>query len=465
MKGIAHISTLIVGALAIPADYQLAPRDSVTAVVNLASTRGASKHVASGFIYGIPDTPNQIPDHWYTDIAFNYGRAGGAQLDAPARGWVWGLTEYKNRFASTLSNYKTCRKYGASFVLLPHDVWGTDHTNSSTLWPGDNSDWTDYDNFVHQLMADIKANDMLPGLVWDVWNEPDISIFWERSQQQWIDLYIRTHKLLRADSSFNSVLISGPTLAYRPMSTNTWWTNWLSQIAADRTIPDQYAFHLEGALTAVDNDLQYTNASLTALLNTYGLPQRQININEYAASGEQVPAGAAWWISRLERYDAIGLRGNWLGGTTLHDLMANLLTKTANPYSYTATDYVAAPEYYVYKYYHQNMTGVRANTTGTTDRWMDVYSTIGSDKVRILCGVRVETGTWEITVNNLSAVGLPTSGTLNIQTWGFSGANVWAIVGGPSNEGIAAHAYSGNSVTFPIHQTDTHTAWAFEFAV
>jgi hypothetical protein len=46
-------------------------------------------------------------------------------------------------------------------------------------------------------MGDLEANNALEGLVWDIWNEPDISIFWRRSQQQWIDLYIRTHKLLR----------------------------------------------------------------------------------------------------------------------------------------------------------------------------------------------------------------------------------------------------------------------------
>lgn len=36
-----------------------------TAYVNLALTRGEPQHVASGFIYGIPDNyPNQIPSHW-----------------------------------------------------------------------------------------------------------------------------------------------------------------------------------------------------------------------------------------------------------------------------------------------------------------------------------------------------------------------------------------------------------------
>lgn len=175
----------------------LVTADNITATVNLSVSKGKPVHWASGFIYGIPDTPNQIPDHWYTDIGFRYGRAGGAQLEAPARGWIWGMTEYKGRLESTLSNYRTCRKYGADFILLPHDVWGTDHANSSTVWPGDGGDWSDYDLFVRTLMKDLKANNALKGLVWDIWNEPDISIFWERSQQQWIDLYIRTHKLLR----------------------------------------------------------------------------------------------------------------------------------------------------------------------------------------------------------------------------------------------------------------------------
>ena len=39
---------------------------NLTAYVHLGATDGPPQHVASGFIYGIPDNfPNQIPNHWY----------------------------------------------------------------------------------------------------------------------------------------------------------------------------------------------------------------------------------------------------------------------------------------------------------------------------------------------------------------------------------------------------------------
>jgi hypothetical protein len=54
------------------------------------------------------------------------------------------------------------------------------------------------------------------------------------------------------------------------------------------------------------------------------------------------------------------------------------------------------------------MTGVRVNTTGSTNLTFDVYATAeSSGKVRILAGSEVHTGTWSINVVNLSAVGFP----------------------------------------------------------
>lgn len=170
-----------------------------TAVVDLAITKGPALQLASGIIYGTPDTLNQIPDALYTGPKLKYFRAGGAQLfGAGQRGWHW--NEYKPRFQSTLNNYKTARKYGGEFQLLPHDIWGTDTINSTTHWPGDNGDWTSYDAFIKQLIADIKANNMIPGLKIDIWNEPDYAWFWARPKEQYLALWKRTYKKFRYES-------------------------------------------------------------------------------------------------------------------------------------------------------------------------------------------------------------------------------------------------------------------------
>ena len=258
--------------------------------------------------------------------------------------------------------------------------------------------------------------------------------------------------------------ISGPSLAFRPKESNAFWTVWLSQIAGNKTIPDYYTYHLEGGLRDADNDPQYTNASLAALLRKYGLPDRQVFINEYASSQEQVPGGYIWWISRLERYDFFGMLGNWLGGLQLHDLFGGLLTKTHNRGDYKATDYAPAPGYPIYKYYNQNMTGLRAVTTGSTDRWFDTYATVGDDKVRILAGVKVNIGTWNVKVQGLSAVGYK-SGTVSVTKLSFDGSSTLQIGADTMNRGIENFTIAGDCITIPLVQANNFSGWAFEFPV
>jgi len=73
----------------------LVARDAVTTVVNLGNQTGVPHHLASGLLYGLPMTQNQLPTQWLDDIGYNYQRSGGAQIPAPGRGWIWGLTEYQ----------------------------------------------------------------------------------------------------------------------------------------------------------------------------------------------------------------------------------------------------------------------------------------------------------------------------------------------------------------------------------
>lgn len=66
-----------------------------TATVDLAVSQGTPAHRASGFLYGITDRLDQVPSHFYTDMGFNYARAGGSQLPAPARRWIHGIDEFE----------------------------------------------------------------------------------------------------------------------------------------------------------------------------------------------------------------------------------------------------------------------------------------------------------------------------------------------------------------------------------
>lgn len=117
---LATATSLLAGIAAAMSKRQAAP-----AVVDLSTLTGSAESLAAGFIYGWPDNGVEadvlIPASLVTPINFIANRAGGAQLPAPALGWAaGGYDGYIGRFRSTLSNYRTTRRFGGTFILLPH---------------------------------------------------------------------------------------------------------------------------------------------------------------------------------------------------------------------------------------------------------------------------------------------------------------------------------------------------------
>lgn len=273
-----------------------------------------------------------------------------------------------------------------------------------------------------------------------------------------------THKLR---SSLPTVQLSGPSSAGEPLTNYTWWVDFASHIASTATIPDQYTWHMEGGT----GDLLSAHDGLVRILSNYSLPMRTININEYGTFPEQVPAGSAWWISQLERIDAFGLRGNWLSGFSLHDFLASLISKhnatdSENKTAYHKRGYFPNGDWQLYKYYAMNMTGHRIGTTPSGDLKLDAYATAGgADGIaRVLAGVRVAQGTWYVQLENLSALGLPKQGSVNVRTLAFPvGSDVhYGEIDGPRVVATTMHAYQGDSLTLEVVQKDNTTAYAFE---
>ncbi|KAM0550273.1 hypothetical protein ACHAPJ_008943 [Fusarium lateritium] len=436
-----------------------------TATVNLALPQGTPSHLASGFIYGIPDTPNQIPDHFYTDMGFRYTRAGGSQLPEPIRGWVHGKNEFENRFKSALSNYKTARKYGARFQLLVADLWGADGTSQIAM-PGDDGDWTSFDQFLDAAFDAMRAGEMTEGVDFEIWNEPDLSgVFWQRDEAQYLDMWARAYRRVRA--ALPHVPIIGPCTSSQPSTSNNWYKTYYPFVLKNDTVPDIYCWHEETGGDDVEIDVQ-NNAQA---LDQWGLPHKAVIVNEYGLPEEQVPGTSAWYISRLERHNVIGLRGNWASGYALHDYFGNLLGKPdatndcRSSACNTTTGYWGNGEYNVYKYYNLNMTGKRVQTVGSKDNLFDVYATTASKKsVKILGGSRLKSGTWAIAIKGLGSFQLPSKGYVTVRTYQFPFTDGrFGNVPAAKDLGTKRLAYSGSQVILNVSPDET-TAYAFELA-
>ena len=81
-------------------------------------------------------------------------------------------------------------------------------------------------------------------------------------------------------------------------------------------------------------------------LDARGIPHpRPYQINEYGASSEQNPGDGAWYIARLERAGADGLRANWASAGNLHNDLGNLLVRNS------AGQHLPKGEWWVYRFY------------------------------------------------------------------------------------------------------------------
>ncbi|MEV4282056.1 RICIN domain-containing protein [Actinoplanes xinjiangensis] len=368
------------GVLAAPSP---ARADDQSISVDFAAVTTAPTHRASGWIYGMTENGAAPPDHFFTDIRYQAMRAGGAQL--PGGGWVGG--GYDRRWNATRAQMLRTRALGGRFVLLPHDLWGADGAAISRF-PGDNGDWTDYDDFLTRVINDVKATGI--PVEWDIWNEPNITPFWNRTQAQYFELWRRTHQRLRADMPGTPIV--GPSLAGVPTTAaGAWWNRYLDHVRANNVVPDIVSWH------SLPGDPVADVAAANATLDSRGIAHpRPYQINEYGAGNEQNPADGAWYITRLERAGADGLRANWASGGNLHNDLGNLLTHSS------AGQYRPKGEWWVYRFYAQQ-TGTAVATTASAG--YDAYATRTGGSARILIGGGRTTGNIAVNLRGLNATG------------------------------------------------------------
>ena len=404
-----------------------------TVAVDFSVAGGAPTYHASGTLYGMTEDGSLPQDHFYKDIKWKLERAGGAQLDSPG-GWVAG--KYDRRWNSTLAQYKRTKALGGTFVILPHDLWGADGTTKPTF-PGDNGDWSSFDAFYNRLLSDVKAAGMTD-IEWDIWNEPDCPGFWDPGMPQYLEMWKRAYQKIRA--AIPGAVVVGASTCGHPTVDNGWWTTYLDYVKANNVAPDIYSWHdLPGDPVAHSN-------SLRSLLSARSMTtSRPFQVNEYGASSEQNPGRGGWYISRLERAGADGLRANWAWGANLHDFEANLLTKTGS-------QYLPLGEWFLYRYYGSQTGNIVNLTPGTNTDGLATKDN-SARNAKILLGSNGNTGNVTVGLNRLDTTSVVENGQVRAIVQRIPN-NGGAAVTGPVTVSDQTLTVSNNSASVSVPWTD-----------
>ncbi|MFJ7065788.1 hypothetical protein [Streptomyces sp. NPDC101115] len=172
---------------------------------------------------------------------------------------------------------------------------------------------------------------------------------------------------------------------------------------------------------------------------------RPFQVNEYAANTEQNPGRGGWYISRLERAGADGMRANWAWGADLHDFAANLLTKTGG-------QYLPLGEWFLYRYYGSQTGNIvnltpGANTDGVATKDNSARNT------KILLGSNGNTGNVTVNLNRLDTTSVVENGRVRAIVQRIPN-NGGGAVTGPVTVSDRTLTVSGDSASVIVPWTD-----------
>jgi hypothetical protein len=177
-----------------------------------------------------------------------------------------------------------------------------------------------------QVIDDAIANGMTDSDVqWDLWNEPDLGIFWGRNQSQYLEMWKRGYEMIRA--AIPDAVIVGPSMAMQPGL--GWFTVYLNYVKDNHVIPDYLSWH---QLVPYSYP-QGSRAILDDLLAARDITVQGYEVNEYGdcCNDEQQPGPSVWYLGRFERNHMGALRANWGMAGDLYAGMGGLVTTSGEP--------------------------------------------------------------------------------------------------------------------------------------
>ena len=182
--------------------------------------------------------------------------------------------------------YDRAAAMGAKTQLVVSDAYGYE----SPL-PGDGGSWVAWEDLCRELVNHATLEGK--AVQYDLWNEPDIDLFWSGSKEQWLETWKRGVQAIRALDP--AATIVGPSMssysnAFLPMH------EFLTYARDNSVLPNVISWHqFNGNFTADVNDLRAFTAA-------QGININRISLNEIVDQVDTTKPGVLpRYFAQIER--------------------------------------------------------------------------------------------------------------------------------------------------------------------
>jgi ricin-type beta-trefoil lectin protein len=347
VRAAGAVLALALPLLALPA----APGASAAASlsVNLASVTKPATGVGEGFLYGMTGDATQPAAQFLSPLGVNAFRGGGHV----STGWIGdGYSFGSGTQADINSVIAQARRLGpgVQYQVILSDLYGADGGQpANTMWPCDNGTCANYLSFIDSVVGALQASGLK--FAYDIWNEPDISVFWARGMNttQYFQMWDTGFREIRRVAP--GALIVGPSVAFTPQGNAGEWQTWLAHVKAAGTVPDEITNHDEGDVDDPVTVSQAINSDLSAA----GIGRVPLSANEYQPRDRQTAGVTAWYLARFAQSGyTSAMRGNWVCCLTPN--LTGILTQASSGWQATGNWWVMRD--------YADLTGSLVSTSG-----------------------------------------------------------------------------------------------------
>ncbi|BFT69502.1 hypothetical protein [Paenibacillus sp. P36] len=408
---------------------------TATITVDYSVDKGASNHIASGFLHGISATS---PSQYLIDgVDVQSIRGTDYHTNLPS---LFDQTTY-NRVAATGADMMVGVYYRAV---------------AQNIWPGDTATEAQWENVVADVVNEsISKSYNITS--WITWNEPQLQ--WNTSARP-ISKYMRAHEL--AYKKIKAILPSAKVQApENHVYSLSFLTSFLTYCKTNNCLPDILSWH---ELAAGQLDIEAHTSEIKAWMIANGITPMPIAITEYqgitydsATTTTSYPGLNISYLARLERSAvngvAYGLKSAWEFVGSDPNFKASL-GDLAN----RNTALLPKGIWWVYNAY-KDMTGRLVQTTSSNQQYSEAFAssdtTMKRSVILVGTGNAVTPHDPVLTLNNIPAY-LQTSGKVHVRAEKIINAD---ILMSPSVMIEGDYTVSGNSLTLNLPTLDPKAAY------